>query len=125
MLLSDLLAKGQQAIAATSTLIGLGMLPQKLDATGVSSLEQEELEALFSAISVEFDLEQIFIIETLCVAEGTGAPARLREQITDYIQQRQGKKIIEKPVKTVKESSTTYHTEPEAIVILIKTVTII
>jgi hypothetical protein len=106
MLLCDLLAKGQQAIAATSTLIGLGMLPQKLDATGVSSLEQEELKALFSAISVEFELEQIFIVETLS--------DRLREQVTDYIQQRQGKKIIKKPVKTVRESSTTYHTETEA-----------
>lgn len=37
MKLTELLAKGIQAITATSTLIGMGMLSEKLDCTEVNS----------------------------------------------------------------------------------------
>jgi hypothetical protein len=94
MLLSNILANGQQAIASISTLISMRL--DKLDATGVNNLTPEEIEALFSAIPLEFNLEQIFIEDTIS--------DRLKAQVTDYINQRQGKKV-----KSVKEASGSYN----------------
>ena len=59
MMLKDLLVNGQQAIAATSTLIGMGMFPQTLDATGVDTLTDEQIEALFSAIPQDWDFTEL------------------------------------------------------------------
>lgn len=55
MLLKDLLSKGTAAIAATSTLLGMGMT--KLDCGGVESLTEEQIIALFSSIPQDGDFE--------------------------------------------------------------------
>lgn len=101
MLLSEILTKGITAITPVSTLISMGL--QKLDATGISKIELEELEALFSAIPIEFALEQIFLPETLTPP--------LKAQITEYINKRQGK--TEKPTTSVKEKTATYNINPQ------------
>ena len=59
MKLTELLAKGTQAITATSTLIGMGMLSEKLDCTEVDSLTDEELTALLSGIPNDWNFSQL------------------------------------------------------------------
>lgn len=99
MFLSQILANGKDAIAVFSTTISTGLL--KLDATGVSNLTSEEIEVLFSAIPIDFELEKIFQEDTVNNS--------LRKQIKDYINQRQGKRI-----KSVKEPSSTYNVNDES-----------
>lgn len=62
MKLTELLAKGTQAITATSTLIGMGMLSEKLDCTEVDSLTDEELTALLSGIPNDWNFSQLIKI---------------------------------------------------------------
>jgi hypothetical protein len=54
MRLSEILAKGQQAIAPAATLIAMGL--QKLDATGVDRLDRGEIDALFASLPLECEL---------------------------------------------------------------------
>ncbi|MBF2019871.1 MAG: hypothetical protein IGR93_07160 [Hydrococcus sp. C42_A2020_068] len=54
--LQDLLKQDKKAIAATSTLMGMGIA--KLDCQEVESLSNEQLEALFSAIPQDWDFDK-------------------------------------------------------------------
>ncbi|ACB54342.1 unknown [Crocosphaera subtropica ATCC 51142] len=90
MKLKDLLAKGKSAIASTSTLIGMEMYPQKLDTTGVDSLTNEELEALFSGIPEEWDFVQLAqkVFDEPTVSES------LAHHLISYVNQRNGVQVV-------------------------------
>lgn len=58
MRLEELINKGTEAIASTVTLLLMGLLPQKLDATGIEELKESELAVICSKIPPEWGLEE-------------------------------------------------------------------
>lgn len=90
MMLKDLLANGQNAIAATSTLIGLGMFPQKLNATGVDTLTDDQLEALFSGIPQDWEFGDL----AQKVFDESTFSKSLANQLVNYLDQRNGRKSL-------------------------------
>jgi ATP-dependent helicase YprA (DUF1998 family) len=81
--LQELQTQGHPALLAISTLIGLGSI--SLDCTGIESLTEEQLDALFNGIPQDWTwdkLSEIFLPETLT--------ATFQQQLIDYINQRLG-----------------------------------
>jgi len=86
--LQDLLQQNEQAIAATSTLLGQGIAV--LDCTGVESITPEQLIRLFSGIPESWDfqeLEEVFDPSTLT--------ATFTAQLSQWIDQRLGRETVE------------------------------
>lgn len=86
MILKDLLAGGIPAITATSTFIGMGMLPQKLNANGVDTLTEEQIEALFSNIPADWSFSDLAerVFDESTVSES------LADRLIAYIDQKHG-----------------------------------
>lgn len=81
MQLKDLIAKGEQAIAATSQLLALQAT--HLDCSDVESLTESQLDALFSEIPEDWDFAQLGeVIDPASMSE------QLAEQICDRVNQR-------------------------------------
>ncbi len=84
--LKDLIQQGESAIAATSTLIGQGMVA--LDCSNVESLTEEQLTQLFSGIPdnwdfVEIEEKEAFHIDTFSDT--------LAKQLSELLERRHGR----------------------------------
>lgn len=86
--LQDLLQQNSQAMAATSTLIGQGMVI--LDCTGVDSLTPEQLTLLFSGIHQAWDF-----IEFRKVLDAQTLTQALEAQLKQWLAQRLGTEASE------------------------------
>jgi hypothetical protein len=88
--LKDLIQQGESAIAATSTLIGEGMVD--LDCSEVESLSEEQLSQLFSGIPESWDfveLAEVFHTDTLSDT--------LAQQFSELLDRRHGRQPHPQP----------------------------
>ena len=82
--LKDLIQQGESAIAATSTLIGQGMVA--MDCSDVEFLTEEQLTQLFSGIPDNWDF-----VELAEVFEANTFSDTLAQQFSEYCDRRQGR----------------------------------
>ena len=82
--LKDLIQQGETAIAATSTLIGQGMVA--IDCSDVESLTEEQFSQLFSGIPDSWDF-----VELAEVFDANTFSDTLAQQFSEYCDQRHGK----------------------------------
>ena len=82
--LKDLIQQGESAIAATSTLIGQGMMT--LDCSEVESLTEEELSQLFSGIPDSWDF-----VELAEVCDTDTFSKTIAEQFSELLNRRHGR----------------------------------
>ncbi|RMF26728.1 MAG: DEAD/DEAH box helicase, partial [Cyanobacteria bacterium J083] len=82
--LKDLIQQGESAIAATSTLIGQGMVA--VDCSGVESLTEEQITQLFSGIPDSWDF-----VELAEVFDTNTFSDTLAQQFNEYCDRRHGR----------------------------------